>query len=219
MSIAENKEKRFQFLKKLYDITRGDTSQTVQESIIGKELGWDPKTTTPLCDFLIDEKMIEVIGYGGIISISHKGVREIKRALSSPKQETQYFPAIGSIGDDQVAVQADVISKSISSIKSTLDRLNQDIRNSRNIEKSEKENLASLIKQLNDALQTAEVENQEAAEAMALSAEDLVKSALKERPNNIRIEITKEGLLKAAQNLANVMPIVMIIAKEIVASV
>ncbi|MBN1314873.1 MAG: hypothetical protein JXA42_05380 [Anaerolineales bacterium] len=217
MKTTDDKRKRYEFLKTIYDITHGSTSQTVQEASIVKKLGWDPKTTTPICDFLIDEKMIEIIGYGGIISISHKGVKEIKRALSIPKQATQYFPSIESMGEKPVAAP-EALSEPIISIKATLDKVHKKIKNSKVIDRSEKENLTNLIKQLSDALLAAEPGNQEAAEAVALSAADLVKSAINERPNKVRIEITKEGLHSAAQNLSNVIPLVGIITKEIIAS-
>jgi hypothetical protein len=57
------------------------------------------------------------------------------------------------------------------------------------------------------------------AEAVAQTTEALVEVASAEKPNKTMIEITGEGLKKAAENIAAVMPTVLTIATQIVATV
>jgi hypothetical protein len=106
--------------------------------------------------------------------------------------------------------------------KSTLDNVTQEITqkitDSPSINQPTKDELNDLIKQLNDTLQKAPEQKREEAEAVTDAAKTLVDAATKEKPNKKTVEITAEGLLKAAENIAKVMPTVLIIAKQIVAA-
>jgi hypothetical protein len=61
--------------------------------------------------------------------------------------------------------------------------------------------------------------HKEDAQAVADLTQTLVESAKAEKPNKTTLQITGEGLKKAAQNLAEVMPTVITIAAQIVAAV
>ncbi len=82
-----------------------------------------------------------------------------------------------------------------------------------------KAELQQLIAQLNDALQEAPEDKAEEAEAVAQMAETLVETANSEKPNKMMVEITGDGLKKAAENVAAVMPTVLVIAMQIVTAV
>jgi hypothetical protein len=84
---------------------------------------------------------------------------------------------------------------------------------------STKAELDKLISKLDEALQQVPPDKAEDAEAVAQSAEALVETASQEKPNKTMVEITGEGLKKAAQNLADVAPIVLTIATQIVDTV
>jgi hypothetical protein len=104
-------------------------------------------------------------------------------------------------------------------IKSTLTNVQQSIGEIPNADESSKQELENLVEALKQALETAPAENQEEAQAVAESAKMLVETAKAEKPNRTMIEITGEGLKKAAQNLAEVMPSVVGIATQIVVAV
>ncbi len=104
-------------------------------------------------------------------------------------------------------------------IKSTLTNVTQTIGTLPTDDPSAKDELERLIQELNDALQQAPDDKAEEAEAVAKSAELLVKTAAEEKPNKTMVQITGEGLKQAAQNIATVIPAVVTIATQIVAAI
>jgi hypothetical protein len=80
----------------------------------------------------------------------------------------------------------------------------------------DKVELEQLIKQLEAELNKLPTDHQEDAETVAELTQDLVEEAGKEKPKKGKLEITAEGLKKAAQNLANVAPLIGEIAGKIV---
>jgi septal ring factor EnvC (AmiA/AmiB activator) len=104
-------------------------------------------------------------------------------------------------------------------IKSTLTNVQQSIGEIPSNDEPAKQELESLVEALKQALEAAPAEKQEEAQAVAESAKMLVETAKAEKPNRTMIEITGEGLKKAAQNLAEVMPSVVSIATQIVVAV
>jgi hypothetical protein len=107
----------------------------------------------------------------------------------------------------------------ILNIKSTLTDVQQSVGKIPSADESTKQELESLVEALKQALEAAPAEKQEEAQAVAESAKMLVETAKTEKPNRTMIEITGEGLKKAAQNLAEVMPSVVGIATQIVMAV
>jgi hypothetical protein len=104
-------------------------------------------------------------------------------------------------------------------IKSRLENVSQTIGTLPDGDPSTKAELERLVEELNEALQQVPPDKAEDAEAVAQSAEALVETATQEKPNRTMVEITGDGLKKAAQNLANVMPTVLTIATQIVHTV
>lgn len=107
----------------------------------------------------------------------------------------------------------------ILNIKSTLTNVQQSVGDIPGGDDQSKEELRSLIGDLNDTLQRAPAEKEEEAMAVAQTAETLVEQAKSEKPNKTMLTITGEGLKQAAQNLAEVMPTVVTIATQIVMAV
>jgi hypothetical protein len=107
----------------------------------------------------------------------------------------------------------------ILNIKSTLTNVQQSVGEIHTEDESSKRELESLIEALKQTLESAPAEKQEEAQAVADSAKMLVDTAKAEKPNKTMIQITGEGLKKAAQNLADVTPAVVSIATQIVMAV
>lgn len=78
------------------------------------------------------------------------------------------------------------------------------------------EALDDLLSKLSEALGTVPEEQKEDVEAISVLTEDLVESGKQEKPNKRLLEIKGESLKAAAQNLAEVTPIVLTIASQIV---
>lgn len=104
-------------------------------------------------------------------------------------------------------------------IKSTLTNVQQAIGDISTDDMDTRMELEKLVGQLNDALQKVPVEKQEEAEAVAQTAKALIDAAKAEKPNQTLLQITGEGLKKAAQELVKATPVVLHVASQIVMNV
>jgi ElaB/YqjD/DUF883 family membrane-anchored ribosome-binding protein len=103
----------------------------------------------------------------------------------------------------------------ILNIKSTLTSVSQTVAALPHVDQSAKDELQKLIKQLEEALQQIPPGKAQEGEAVAESAKQLVEAATKEKPNRTLVQITAEGLKKAAENIAGVLPTVLPITVQI----
>ena len=111
------------------------------------------------------------------------------------------------------------VSGSIVNIDSMLEQVTQTIGSASHFDDSVKKQVKELIEQLKAELQKAPTEKKEEAEAVAESAKALVEAGAKSQPNKATVQITAEGLKKAAENIAGVMPNVLTIAGGIVKTI
>ncbi|MCE9646697.1 MAG: hypothetical protein K8S20_11925 [Chloroflexi bacterium] len=102
-------------------------------------------------------------------------------------------------------------------VKSTLKDVAMTISGSSAFDEPTKQALAGLIQQLDDVLSKSPEDKAEDAKAVADTAHMLVQTAAKDKPNPATVQITAEGLKKAALNLAFVLPAVVPIVKQIIA--
>jgi len=132
---------------------------------------------------------------------------------------------IGSIGGDLSGNVAggdiniggsNVVGSSNVNIGSTLSNVSQQVGALAQGSAAEKAELAQLIRQLTAELEKLPAAHQEEAETVAELAQDMVDEAGKEKPKKGKLAITGEGLKKAAQNLAEVAPLIGTIAGQIV---
>jgi methyl-accepting chemotaxis protein len=104
-------------------------------------------------------------------------------------------------------------------IKSTLTNVQQSIGEISAGDEDTRKQLEELIAQLSDALQQVPAGEQEGAEAVAETAKSLVEAAKAEKPNKVLLQITGEGLKKAAHDLVRAAPVVVHVASQIVDTV
>jgi cysteinyl-tRNA synthetase len=104
-------------------------------------------------------------------------------------------------------------------IKSTLTNVQQSIGDIQTDDLDTRKELEKLIEQLHEALEKTPAEKQEDAQAVAETAKALIDVAKSEKPNQTMLQITGDGLKKAAQNLAESMPLVLTLAGQIVVAV
>jgi len=107
----------------------------------------------------------------------------------------------------------------IINIKATLTNVQQSIGEIQTDNTNARDELAQLVAQLTDLLTHVDSKRQEQAEALAQTAKALVDNAKTEKPNKTMLQITGDGLKKAAQNLADVFPTVVTLAAQIVSVV
>lgn len=103
----------------------------------------------------------------------------------------------------------------IINIKSILKETTQIVNSLPKADQASKDELKQLIAQLNDELQKVPPDKAEEAEAVADSAKALIEATNKNRPNKVTVQVTAEGLKKAAENIAKVTPTVLAIATQI----
>jgi len=110
--IKEMQGKRFQFLKCLYDLSAGDEHKFVNLYEVGKQLGFDKPTVVKIEYYLENEGLVEWRETSGSISITHKGVVEIEKALTKPEEPTEHFPPNINIIAIQHMEQSQIIQDS-----------------------------------------------------------------------------------------------------------
>lgn len=121
----------------------------------------------------------------------------------------------GNVAGDDILIEGQQVTGKNVDISSTLSNVTQQVRAWTQSSSDDKAELEGLIKRLETELQKLSVEHQEEAETLAEFTQDLVEEAGKEKPKKAKLEITGEGLKKAAQNLAAVAPLIGEIAGKI----
>ena len=96
-TLIDLKRNRFQFLKKLYEITEGNALCSVNMWELGNELEFIRQTTEQIVQFLVGENLVKYFTLGGNIAITHQGIVQVEKALSEPDKPTLYFPPINII--------------------------------------------------------------------------------------------------------------------------
>ena len=119
---------------------------------------------------------------------------------------------------DKITVSGN-IQNSILNIKSKLTNVQQSVGSMSTGDEAARQELQGLIEQLGQALENIPQNLKDEAEAVATAAQMLVENARTEKPNKPLLEITGEGLKKAAENLAQVAPTVVSIAGQVVTAV
>ena len=118
---------------------------------------------------------------------------------------------------DKITVSGNQNSKM--SIKNTITKVQQSVGAMSTVDEAARQELKLLIDQLSKALERIPENQKEQAEAVAASAQALVENAKADKPNKTLLQISGEGLKKAAENLAEVAPAVVSIASQVIATV
>lgn len=101
-NIKEIQKQRFQFLHRLYELSQGSIHHWENMFSIGQKLGLDRQSTSNVTDYLINEGLIKLKSrwFGGLIEITHAGIKEVEEALTHPDRETQHFLPVNIIQVD-----------------------------------------------------------------------------------------------------------------------
>lgn len=110
-------------------------------------------------------------------------------------------------------------SGAIVNVKSTLTNVTQTIGALPQADDAAKAELQDLIRQLEEALKQVPPDKAQEKEAVEQMAKMLVDTANNEQPNKSMMHISAEGLKKAAENLAGIVPDVVKIAGAIIAGI
>ncbi|PZX62973.1 hypothetical protein [Hydrotalea sandarakina] len=91
MLLEQKKKNRFLFLNCLYESSNGDTGAMFDMWEVGKELKLNSDETSQIVDYLIGEHLIESRALGGIIGLTHWGIKEVEQAIENPSKPTEHF--------------------------------------------------------------------------------------------------------------------------------
>lgn len=83
--LNEIRAQRFGFLCAVYDETDGTTERMVQMNEIGAKVGFDDLTEKNVT-YLIGEGLLKWAAMGGLIELTHWGLKEVEEVLSAPDQ-------------------------------------------------------------------------------------------------------------------------------------
>ena len=95
--MQELNRKRFALLHALYETSEGHRYQIVNLFELAEKLGIPKDEAHPIADWLSGEHLLEIKTHDGGIAITHEGIRQVEKALSSPDEPTDYFPPINII--------------------------------------------------------------------------------------------------------------------------
>jgi len=97
MDINQKKKNRFLFLQLLYNASNGDSGSMFDMWEVGGELRFDEEEIRKIVDYLIDEGLLEARALGGVIGLTHWGIKEVEQALENPDKPTEHFLPINII--------------------------------------------------------------------------------------------------------------------------
>jgi hypothetical protein len=118
------------------------------------------------------------------------------------------------VSGNQYNISGD-FSQSNINIGSLLNNVSQSIVTGPHGDEVSRQELAKLIDQLNAALQEIPSGYDEELEAVTSSTEEIARELNKEKVNKIRLKISGEGLVKAAEHLSGIVPKVLVLATQI----
>ncbi|HET8572277.1 MAG TPA: hypothetical protein VFL76_00270 [Edaphocola sp.] len=97
MTLEQKKKNRFLFLEALYNDSNGDTGAMFDMWEVGYELKFERDEISRIVDYLIGENLIESVALGGMISLTHWGIKEVEQAIENPDKPTEHFLPINVI--------------------------------------------------------------------------------------------------------------------------
>jgi len=111
MDVDDMRKKRFEFLRKLYELSGGDQLKWFNMQEIGNPLRFKRDLAEKVGMYLKEERLIKFHTCEPNIGITHWGVKVVEEALSNPEKSTDYFPPVniistGDIVNSQIQVQS-----------------------------------------------------------------------------------------------------------------
>jgi hypothetical protein len=156
-NIEEVKKQRFQFIRKLWQITSGDQSKRVLVRQIAEPLRLNENDARIIVQYLSGEELLDITSHGfnipsyldASLYIKHKGVIEVEQALSKPESPTAHFPA-------SVVNYINVGTMTNSNIAQASSDTNQTIT----LSPDAKQNISEIINMLKEFLDKQEIQQE-----------------------------------------------------------
>lgn len=201
--IERKKAQRLRFLNHLHDATGGDIRAHTTIAEVASAIGIDMKEARSAYDYLLHEGLIEPRGLGGIVSISHHGIREIEAARSGTSTGTTHFPVtvINNVFHNTGTITGSNVQQAGDHAQQTVTELTPDLL--KRIEK--------LLSDLKNELAQAQFDEKPYVEADAKAIEDelalpkprpsVVKSRLSQIYDAIAAGVVSSGVVEGLKAL------------------
>jgi hypothetical protein len=95
-NLDQRRKQRFQFLRCLYEMSRGSERVLLYVEEVGDAVGLGETEALAAAQYLGEKRLIRIV-MGHIISISQAGTDELEIALDQPEQATTHFPPAQSV--------------------------------------------------------------------------------------------------------------------------
>jgi hypothetical protein len=95
-NLDQRRTQRFQFLRALYEMSRGSERVLLYVEEVGDSVGLGLIEAMDAAQYLGEKRLIRVV-MRNIISVSQDGIDELETALEQPEQATAHFPPAQSV--------------------------------------------------------------------------------------------------------------------------
>jgi hypothetical protein len=95
-NLDQRRTQRFQFLRALYEMSRGSERVLLYVEEVGDAVGLGMIEAMDAAQYLGEKRLIRVV-MRNIISVSQDGIDELETALEQPEQATTHFPPAQSV--------------------------------------------------------------------------------------------------------------------------
>lgn len=111
-TLEQRRKQRFQFIRCLYEMSRGSERVLLYDHEVGDAVGLGRMEAESAAQYLAERGLVRVV-MGHIISISQAGADELEAALEQPEQATSHFPPAQGIAWMPVTAEPSIAQNAI----------------------------------------------------------------------------------------------------------
>jgi hypothetical protein len=98
-TLEQQKAARFRMLEKFYKESGGTEDAIYDFAEIGEVLQLPSELNTITYNYLVKEGLLKSVGIGGGVDITHSGIVQYEKAVSTPDKATEYFLPVNVINN------------------------------------------------------------------------------------------------------------------------
>jgi hypothetical protein len=96
-TVDGKRRQRFEFMEAVYNATQGDRFRFTELGVIAPTIGLSEQEADQIAQYLVDEGLLGWAAFGGVIEITHRGIKEVEQARTQPDEPTVHFPPFNLI--------------------------------------------------------------------------------------------------------------------------
>lgn len=211
MDLKKIKEDRFKFLHKVYEAVQGRIGYTLDGWEVGRVLGFEKDYSTSIYYYLKDEGLVEPMGAGIRLGITHWGIKEVEAALEMPDKPTEHFLPIANFihvetmsggaiqqGTNHSIINQTVSGSSLNELRAFIETLKEELPKL-NLSKEQREEIEADIQTIEQQSKSPKPKT-EIIKYGLLSIKTVVEGAIAGIAANI-VTPTTQHLIETAKNL------------------